>query len=92
MKIKKGAIWIRSEIFEKYFATAFGVASGKDIVTLTFGDEKTVLPDKQEAYVADGQIKMTLESFDALIRTVEAEKKKLIKEGKLPLKKETKKN
>lgn len=85
-------MWIRSPTFRKYFATAFGAKHSESLIVLDFGDEKTLLTDKKEAYVSDCQIKMTLNSFEALVGLLEKEKKKLIKEGILPLeKKATKK-
>lgn len=87
MSIEKNAVWIRSPTFKKYFATAFGVQNTESLMVIDFGDEKTLLTDKKEAYVSDCQIKMTLTSFEVLIDLLEKEKKKLIKEGKLPIEK-----
>ncbi|MEW6069987.1 MAG: hypothetical protein AB1485_05165 [Candidatus Thermoplasmatota archaeon] len=72
--VEKGARWIRSPLFKKYFATTFGATKIGNLIRIDFGDEKVKLPEG-EAYVSDCEIITDIAGLKKLLEVLEEIKK-----------------
>jgi len=79
MAIEKGAKWIRSPNFRKYFATGFGLSHAGNTIRLDFSDEKVEFSKKDVANVSECQVIMDKKSFNVFFNLLEGYKKEIEK-------------
>ena len=58
--------WTRDPNFRKYFGTVFGITQHGDSYRLDIGNEKMKISEEENVNVAECQVILPQESFDAL--------------------------
>lgn len=89
MAIKEDQITIRGNNHQKFYATTFGIKNTYRTVILEVGNERTFLPNGQEANVADCSITMDFIAFKTLYGLLGHQLKKIEDEfGEIDLEEE----
>ena len=69
--------WTRTNSFQKYFATLFGITKSGNLYRFDFGNERIQVSDNEMVNVSECQVIMNTEAFDTLFNLM-----KQVKESK----------
>lgn len=80
--VKKQEAWTRDPNFKKYFGTVFGITKVGNGYRLDIGNERIQMKDEQIVNIAECQIILPKDSFNALVGLLNKAKKEIAKSKK----------